>query len=173
MLPQKLPKRKAMQSLSERRKRIYDYLSKNHVGVLSTVTPDGDPHGVVIYFVVDKNFTIHVLTKTGTRKYDNLVHNNRAMLTVCDPDKRVTAQITGVATEYPDTDTINKVADIIYAKRGGSHKGLPPIMKLQAGAFTTFQIEPVQIRMALYNSTSPGSYEDLFLSVESFDLPEA
>ena len=156
--------------LSERQKRIYDFLNRHHVGVLSTVTPDGNPHGVVVYFVIDRDFTIHILTKTGTRKYDNLIYNNHALLTVFDPELQATAQITGIATEYAGKHTIQRVADALYARQGELHKGLPPIMKLQADAFTTFTIVPVQIRMALYQSSHPGSYEDLFTSVESFDL---
>lgn len=157
---------------NERQRRIYDFLSRHHIGVLSTVTPDGNPHGVVVYFVIDPDFTVHILTKTGTRKYDNLMHNNHALLTVFDTKMQATAQITGIAKEYPGKHTIQHVADAIYAKQGELHKGLPPIMKLQANAFTTFTIEPVQIRMALYMNSKPGSYEDMFTSVESFDLIE-
>ncbi len=160
------------QTLSQRQRRIFDFLNQHHFGVLSTVTPDGNPHGAVVYFVTDPDFTVHILTKTGTRKYDNLIHNNHVLLTVFDVKMQATAQITGIATEYPGRHTIQHVADAIYAKQGELHKGLPPIMKLQADMFTTFTIEPVQIRMALYMKTRPGSYEDMFTSVESFDLVE-
>lgn len=164
------PDHTEQQTLSVRQKRIYDFLSQQHIGVLSTVTPDGNPHGVVVYFVVDPDFTIHILTKTGTRKYDNLMHNNHVLLTVFDTKMQATAQITGVAMEFSGIHTVQHVADAIYAKLGELHKGLPPIMKLQANVFTTFTITPVQIRMALYMNSKPGSYEDMFTSVESFDL---
>jgi uncharacterized protein YhbP (UPF0306 family) len=159
--------------LSDRQRRIHNFLKERRIGVLSMVTPDNDPHGVVVYYVVDDDFRIHILTKKGTRKYDDLTHNSRVMLTVFEPHSQTTAQLTGVAVERSGSNDINEVAGAIMgASLQTSDSALPPIVKLQAGAFTTFQIEPLQIRMAIYARPDPGDYEKIFESVESFDLRE-
>jgi hypothetical protein len=56
-----------------------------------------------------------------------------------------------------------------------SDSGLPPLAKLQAGIFTTFRVEPVLIRMAIYARHETGDYDELFESIElttfKFDFP--
>jgi uncharacterized pyridoxamine 5'-phosphate oxidase family protein len=159
---------------THRQQRIHDFLSEQHVAVLSSVTPDNNPHGSVVYYTIDEEgFTTHILTKTGTRKYENLTHNDHVMLTVFEAHTQTIAQITGRAVEQNDNISINHVAAGIFgASLLTSAAGLPPIVKLQAGPFTTFNIEPVQIRMAVYARPDPGEYEDLFESLESFELNE-
>ncbi len=173
MLPKNLLPSQRHQAHTVRQKRIFNFLDESHVGVLSSVTPDNNPHGAVVYYDIDHEFNVHILTKTGTRKYDNLVHNGHVMLTVFDPATQTTAQVTGTAVERSGMGNINRVAGTIFAKLGASNnEGLPPLMKLQAGAFTTFQITPVQIRVARYTRPISGNYEDLFESIESFELKD-
>jgi hypothetical protein len=85
---------------------------------------------------------------------------------------QTTVQFTGIAVERSGSMNINETASAIFAHLAAEHEGLPPIMKLQAGAFTTFQIEPVQIRMALHVRPNVGNYAELFESIESFHLRE-
>jgi len=163
--------RKTMKRPGERWRRISTFLHDHPIGVLSTVTPDGNPHGVVVYFITDQDLTIHILTKTGTHKYDNLAHNSQYMLTVFDPATQSTAQITGIAAEQSDHASIQRVANgIIDANTRTSGSLLPPIIKLRAGAFTAFRIKPVQIRMATYAHAGSGDHSELFESLESFEL---
>lgn len=158
-------------SLSTRQQRIYNFLHEHHVGVLSTVTPDNNPHGVVVYYTVGENFVISILTKKGTRKYENLAHNNHAMLTVFDTASQTTVQVTGIARERSGRTNIDEVAgEVLGVASETGHAGLAPIVKLQAGTFTTLRIAPVQIRMAIYARPDPGDYDQLFDSIESFDF---
>ena len=159
------------QSLSQRHRRIYLFLVYTPVGVLSTTDPNGEPHGVVIYFNIDDTFTITFLTRKGTKKYDNLIHNNHVMLTVFDAASQTTVQVSGEAYEITGRDDLEKtVKNILVKNRQLQGKGLMPIAKLQAGEFTAFRIRPAQMRMAIYTHAQPGDYGELFESVESFDL---
>lgn len=158
-------------TLSDKQQRILRFLEDMPVGVLSTVSPDGDPHGVVIYFVVDGDFNVYFLTRDETRKYDNLKHHNHAMLTVFDPATHTIAQIIGRAKEIEDSYQINKIANkMVQANFKVSEVDMPPITKLDAGECVAFKIEPVQIRMAVYARPESGSYNELFESIESFNL---
>lgn len=170
------PHRKAARSaddeaLSDQQQRILSFLEDTPVGVLSTVDPNGNPHGVVIYFVIDGNFNVYFLTRAETRKYDNLKHHNHAMLTVFDPESQTTAQITGRATEVEDSYQVNEIANqMVQASLKTSEAEVPPITKLSAGEAVAFKIEPVQIRMAVYARPESGDYKELFESIESFNL---
>ncbi len=158
---------------TDRRRRIYNFLRGQYVGVLSTVTPDGDPHGAVVYYMVGDDFTIWLLTKKRTRKYDNLVHHDHAMLTVFEPRMQTTVQVLGTAAEYAALTAVNAVSNEIFIRMMLDNENqLPPIVKLQAGSFTTFAIRPVQIRMAVYSQPDAGDYSQLFESIESFEMSD-
>jgi hypothetical protein len=157
--------------MPERNKRIFNFLHDNPVGVLSSVTRDGNPHGAVIYFKTEEDFTISLLIKSLTRKYDNITHNNHVMLTVYEPKTQTTVQVTGVAHERKDTHANNDLAvAIIKASLKMSGTDILPVAKLRAGQYVVLAIVPVQIRMAVYARSGSGGYEDMFESIESFDL---
>jgi uncharacterized pyridoxamine 5'-phosphate oxidase family protein len=150
---------------------MYDFLKSNPVGVLSTVTKNGDPHGVAIYFSVDEHLTLAFLTRRGTRKYANIAHHNVVMLTVFCRQTQTTLQVSGRASEVRDELQLNRIAAATLGSAlATSHNGLPPITKLQAGEYAAFTIKPTQICMAMYERPEPGKYADLFESVESFEL---
>ncbi len=158
-------------ALSDKQQRILSFLEDTPVGVLASVDPNGDPHGVVIYFVIDGDFNVYFLTRAETRKYDNLKRHNHAMLTVFDPQSQTTAQITGRAEEITDNYQINQIANkMVEANFKASESDVPPITKLNAGEAVAFKIVPVQIRMAVYARPESGDYKELFESIESFNL---
>lgn len=171
IIPTFFPKHET--TLSERQQRMFDFLTDNPVGVLATVDPNGYPHAVVIYFTVDKQFNLAFLTKTGTKKYDSLVRNDKIMLVVYEPISQSVAQVTGNAHEIKDNYEVNQVAQRIFeASLKTSEAGVPPINKLHAGTYTAFAITPVQVRMAVYERPDDGDYSQIFESIESFELAD-
>lgn len=156
---------------SEREQRMYDFMKENPVGVLSTVTPDHNPHGVVIYFYIDSYFNIFFITKSDTRKSDNIGRNNNVMLTVFVASSQSVVQVNGKATEIKNREEINAIAGRVFgASKKVDETGVMPITKLDAGSYKAFKIKPTLARMAVYSRPDPGEYEEIFESVESFDL---
>lgn len=166
----RLPAAPKTHNFSDRKRRIFRFLRANPVGVLSTVTPDGNPHGVVIYFHTTPEFAVSFLTKTGTRKYDNIIHDDHVMLTVFEAETQAVAQITGRAEELHDSTEIHALSTAILTISAGSEAGTPPITKLLGDRFTAFTIRPLQIRMAVYDRPDSGGYDTLFESIESFEM---
>lgn len=159
--------------LSDRKRRIYEFLAGQQVGVLSTVNEDGSPHGAVIYFALDPGFTLYFLTKTGTRKYANLQIDGRSTLTVFNTRKQITTQVYGHAYELTESSDINTVAGAVLAAHLHlSDSGLPPLTQLQAGGYSAFAIKPDQIRMARYGHPTADDCDSIFESIESFELNE-
>jgi len=160
------------EKFSDREQRILNFLTTHPIGVLSSVDPNGEPHGVVIYYQIDRNFHIYFVTRTGTKKYDNLKHSDHVMLTVFEAETQATAQIIGHASEIID-ESVNTIAiagAILSASLKSARGQPPPITKLEEGEYAVFQLIPKQMRMAVYIRPDPGRYEDLFESIESFDL---
>ena len=156
-------------TLSDKQQRIYEFLFETPIGVLSSTDPDGDPHGAVIYYTINRHFEVEFLTKSETKKYDNLIHNNHVMLTVFEPLTQTTVQVTGVAKEVKSGVVMNEIAArVLGTSLKTSEEGLHPLSKLDAGAYVAFKIEPVQVRMAVYARPEPGGYSELFETVESF-----
>lgn len=158
--------------LSDRRQRIFTFLNTTPVGVLSSLTASGQAHGSVIYFEINKQLEVSFLTRSETRKFDNLLHNNQVMLTVFDPVGKTTATITGTAVPVNSDYEINVIAaNMLNASWRSKNTGALPITKLDAGSYAAFRICPDQIRMAVYGrSAAGGNYSDIFETIESFDL---
>lgn len=164
-------KQQKTDDFSDRKQRFYKFLKEYPVGVLSTVTSDGDPHGVVIYFDIDKDFNITFITRAETRKHDNIKHNNHVMLTVFEPETQATVQITGIAEQIKDSYIVNAIAGTILGiSLKTSEYGMPPVAKLEAGPYIGYQIVLKQARMAVYARPDPGKHDELFESIESFEL---
>ena len=158
--------------LSVRQKRIYDFLNGMHCGVICSISPDILPHASVVYHVVNEtDFSVSFLTKTGTRKYDDLIHDNHVVFIVFDEESQTVAQVTGNAYEITGPNDVNGIAARVYTNSLSSKKnGVLPIARLQAGTYTAFTIVPDQIRITSYGQPRSGDYEHMFDSIESFDL---
>lgn len=145
---------------SESNQRIYEFLKQNQLGVLATVDPNCNPHATTIYFSIDREFNVTFITKNETKKHDNLIRNNHAMLIVYEPVSQTTVQITGVAKTIGNkVEAAQVFIDTLKTSRATSESGIPPISKLYAGEYIAYKLKPVQIRMAVFMRPDPGGYD--------------
>jgi general stress protein 26 len=159
---------------SVREQRIYDFFNSNKVGVLSTVGKDGQPGGSVIYYTIGRDFTASFLTKASTRKFANIVHDPRVMLTVFDAKYQTVGTIIGKATKVTDSQLINQVAkSVIRTSLSTSEGGIMPLAKLEQTPYVVLSISPDQVRLASYASPGSDGHSEILESSESFDLNPA
>lgn len=159
-----------MATMTVGRRRLWKFLREHKVGVLATVDADGDPHAATLYYTTDKPFTLWFVTKTGTKKHDNVSHNDRAMFVVYDAVSQTSVQITGLVAKVKDASRSRQVfADILAISAETSNSKVPPISKLLAGDYITYELEPKQIRMASFADTKAKahSYKEMF---QTFDF---
>lgn len=118
------------------------FLKEHDLAVLSTVDRTGNVHGAVIYYLVDQNNLIYILTKSDTGKGRNVYAHSQVAMTVHEPGTLKTLQIQGTA----EIETDQKVKDSVFARmvKPRIYKGetyLPPVTKLQEGSFMVIRIK--------------------------------
>jgi general stress protein 26 len=84
------------------------FLKSKPVAVISTVSETQQPESATIYYAVDDDLTFYFTTKSFTRKYKNLEHNQEVSLVVGAENIPVTAQIQGRAERIQDDIEIDK-----------------------------------------------------------------
>jgi hypothetical protein len=95
------------------------------------------------------------------------------MLPCFEPVRQTTVNIVGHTEEVRDAFALNAIAGAVMgASLKTTEAGIPPIAKLKAGAFTAFKLTPTSLYMAVYSHPKRGEYEELFESVESFELQD-
>lgn len=156
---------------NEKRERILRFLQENVVGTLATVDPNNDPHAAAIFYFVEPDFTINFITKTGTKKHDNIIHNNHVMLLVFEANSQATVQVKGIAEKIDDITKTNQIfADVLQAAWDTSEDGVPPITRLLAGEYVAYKVKAKEVRMAVYARPEYGSYDELFEALEDYEL---
>ncbi len=120
-----------------------EFLQSKDVAVLSTSDKKGVVHGAVIYYVVDEQHKMYILTKAETTKAQNVIAHKQVALTVFDANEARTLQIQGSAVIETDEEVKRHVFETIMKphKYNGGYK-LPPVAWLEAGMFVIITVTP-------------------------------
>lgn len=141
--------------------KVHDFLRHHPMGVLSTVTADGEPWGAAIYYVADENFNFYFVTRVGTSKYHNLDKTPLAALTVADAASQTTVQAMGTVSKVPVKD----YADIVFDKlaklrpKDDLHWS-PPLSKLHEGNYMPLRLTPSKLNYADYKHIKHDTHAD-------------
>lgn len=131
--------------------KVHEFLKRNPLGVLSTVSRDGEPWGAAVYYVADEDFNFYFVTRTKTAKYHNLDKTPLAALTVADPTSRTTVQASGRASKVPVEDYMDIVFNkLAKAKPKDDPHWTPPIEKLRGGDYMPYRLTPRKLHYADY-----------------------
>jgi len=95
------------------REGIFAYLNDLAIGVLSTVSQDGYPHGAVLYFAVDHELNFYFITKAGSKKASFLATNHKASITTLDSELPRSVQAMGLVEEVQDAQTFEYMMERI------------------------------------------------------------
>ncbi len=129
------------------------FLMSHEVAVLSTIDEVGRPHGSTVYFAVDKNNYIYIVTKTETQKARNIMFNHDVALTMYDSNSLQTLQINGNAIVEQDPHITKQVYETILRPRfEGQHAEMPPIMYLPAGQYEVIAVTPTHFKFSDYKN---------------------
>jgi len=148
---------------SQARTAALAFLQSNQAGVLSTVSPEGKPHGSVIYYVADDAFNIYFLTKINSRKYRAMQAQPAVAFTIGRLDKPQTLQIEGIAEELRSTEEqAAHVPDLLHKLTETNQRAIP-IAKMDAEVVVMW-IQPKWVRWGDFTVPALGN-DQLFTEI--------
>jgi general stress protein 26 len=121
-------------------------LKGQNIAVLSTVDRTGNVHGAVIHYVVDQNYIMYILTKSGTGKGRNIYSHEQVAVTIHEPGTLKTLQMQGIARI--ETDQMVRDNVFLQLTQPRNYKdGInpPPVTQLHNGSFMVIRVIPTII----------------------------
>ncbi len=129
-----------------------NYLKNHDMAVISTVDRTGNVFGAVVYYTVDQNNNIYILTKSRSSKDRNIYAHSQVALTVYEAGTEETVQLQGMAETETNQKIRQSVFDLMIKPRQYNKvKELPPVTKLHDGSFTIIRITPTTINYTDYS----------------------
>lgn len=120
---------------------IVNYIKNNPLCVMSTVDPNNKANGASMYIVSDENLNVFFMTKTNTRKYQNIMNNPSVSFTLHNESGLTTLQMIGDAVPIdPAVDDNQKIYDLFEGVRDKILNYSLPISKLSAGDYVMFKV---------------------------------
>ncbi|MEK7068281.1 MAG: pyridoxamine 5'-phosphate oxidase family protein [Patescibacteria group bacterium] len=149
--------------LDRARKDALSLLRQHKVGVLSTAS-EGHLHGSAVYYTVDNDFNIYILTLVNTRKYAALTANPQVAFTVFDAQVPRTLQLEGRAMDITLDQEAAKKKEELFDVLNSNPWFYGPITKLDIVETAVVWIRPTWVRWADYAFSEAGS-ERLFKEI--------
>lgn len=135
--------------------RALRFLTSHDTAVISTIDSGNNPHGAVVYYQVDQDNVVYILTKIQTSKAQNTLRRSPVALTVYDPERLQTLQLRG----FGQVESGQKLAVEVYrqimktrAARGETSEA--PVAKLRAGDFTVIKISIATLNFMDYSEAT-------------------
>jgi general stress protein 26 len=124
-----------------------NFLAENDLAVLSTISRTGVVNGAVVYYTMDSDGFVYILTRSESTKARGVIAHGQVALTVHEPGTLKTAQVQGMARVETDQSIREDIFNKIIKPRpyqGESH--MPPVTKLKNGSYMVIKITPTSIR---------------------------
>lgn len=129
-----------------------EFVKDHDLAVLSTVDRTGIVNGAVVYYFMEQDNSIYILTRSESTKARGLLAHGQVALTIHEPGTLETAQLQGTAEVVTDQTMRNKVFDWVVKPRPYRGKmELPPVTKLEHGGYMVVRITPTNIHYTDYS----------------------
>lgn len=132
--------------MNEKRDAALTFAVNHSVGVLSTISPEGNPRSRVMYYTCDDSFNIYFLTLADTRKVADIAVHPYAAFVVSESTIPRTLQLEGAVTDLTERATLNPLmTNFIKSLMAHAPFGAP-IEHFDASAMKWYQLTPTWIR---------------------------
>jgi uncharacterized pyridoxamine 5'-phosphate oxidase family protein len=140
---------------------VTEFVKAHSRAVIATVDEENQPSTSVIFYVLDKHDELHFITKSQTKKFENLKLNNKAALTIVDTEKPIAVNITGIALEVTEQTIRDAIMQDIFKLSYGELHDYAPIIKLHKGSFSVLKFIPHMAKMTDFTQPMGKAKEDL------------
>lgn len=131
------------------------------LGTISTISSNIKPEAASIYFVFDKNLNIFFITRKESRKYKNILNNNRASFVITTEKPPKTVQLEGVVEETSTKEQGTHFSNLIAT--ASRHNFMPPVSQLNDSEMVFMKIKTTWARMGDFEVLKEG---DKFIEVD-------
>ena len=148
--------------------RAKDFLAKNKLCVVSTISPESKPQSAVCLYIADDDMNFYFVTRSQTRKVSNLRSNKNVALVIGTELAPFTIQAEGNAepvsgNSYDEFMNKFKERPDMQALYSG------PFLMLPGADFTVFKVSTNWLRyMELNPATGEESYYQIIPSAGNF-----
>lgn len=151
------------QAVSLSKEDAYHFLNKIPLGVFGTVSNENEPNLSTLFYVVDKDLNFYFITRSHTKKVQNIERGSKVFIVVSDRRSLTTVHAQGTAVQLSGIDKIKvifKMFTDVYRNQDIIEKGnlfnwAPPISNIEKGDIVICEVKPDWIRYADYKNISP------------------
>lgn len=139
---------------------------KQKLGVVSTISAVNTPQSALIYYAFDQDLNIYFITRTQSRKFENIKKNPHVAFVVGTENPPQTLQIEGTASilERPD-DLAFLFTDLV--RMAVERHFVPPITQMTSSGDVLFmKITPNWVRLGNFEIRRKG---ELFEEIGATD----
>jgi nitroimidazol reductase NimA-like FMN-containing flavoprotein (pyridoxamine 5'-phosphate oxidase superfamily) len=125
------------------------------LGVISTINEQNKPESASIYYISDNDLNIYFVTRSGSRKYKNLMKNPNASFVITLEHPPKTIQIEGIANEVTDANEQINYFQKLIAKASESTT-MPPVSQMVDGEMVFMKISTNWARLGNFEVLKEG-----------------
>lgn len=140
---------------------INEFIKSHSRAVIATVDLNGQPSTSIIFYVMDNNAELHFITKTQTKKFENLKANSKAAITIADAEMPIAVNVTGLVVELVDQPLHDEIMQEVFKLSYSELHDYAPIIKLHKGSFTVMKFIPKEAKMTDFTKPMGDAKEDL------------
>lgn len=130
----------------------WNHLQEHPLGTLATINKMGLPELATVYLFVENDFTCYFVTKTSTRKFQNLLMHADASILSYDENELTSVELAGKVEVITDASTIipiiEKFQHVVSDRKAGYW--IPPISQLDAGQYAVCKLVPTAVQVHIF-----------------------
>lgn len=159
--------------------KIVEFVHRNSLGVVSTISKEYTPAGATVYLSVTKDLNFYFMTRAETDKAQNIIESPNVALTVYDARTLEALQVQGLAKIVTEPNEIHEAMGSLQKTIGEekkfwrkaveeilpsvSHedtsKWIPPLAQLNKGGHVVIKVQPHWVRFRTYESDKTNAEE--------------
>lgn len=121
-------------------------LKKEHAGVLSTLSPEGEPRARLLYYSCDDAFNIYFLTFANTRKVQDLKAFPKVAFTVVDRTVLQTLQIEGDVADITNSPVNDDIIEKLFDHLQMNTEHYAPLARFDRSDIIFYRLTPTWVR---------------------------
>lgn len=126
---------------------IKSFLENNNLGTLATLSENSEINLATLFFMAGEDYSLYFVTKTATRKFNNIINNPKSTILIVDGEELVSVESVGRTEVITDSnvviDVITKFQSVVLDTRIGYW--IPPVSQLDGGQFAVCRHTPSNI----------------------------